>query len=246
MVVYKILIVCLFLLVNWGLAGQTLHLVTEDYPPFNMRASNQRQGSSKIAITGIATDIVSELFKRSGYKYTLKILPWKRAYHAALAKPNYGVFSTTRTQKREKLFQWVGPLVKNNWVFLSKKDRKFKIHSIQEAKKYRVGGYQGDAVALYLGKDFGFEMQLTSYDHLNAHKLANNRIDLWATGHLLGPYLARMEKVRGLETVYMFKETVMSIAFNKSVSPEIIVRLNRILKQMKRDGAVRKIHKRYR
>lgn len=246
MYITRILTTCLFFFITWGLAGQTLYLATEDYPPFNMRASDKRKGSSSSDITGISTEIVVELFKRSKIPYSIQIYPWKRAYDLALRKPNYGVFSTTRTKEREKLFQWVGPLVKNNWVFFAKKNRKLKIGSMDEAKKFRVGSYQGDATAIYLEKSLGFKLHLTAYDHLNARKLANNRIDLWATGHLLGPYMARAENVSGLEAVYTFKEMILSLAFNKSVSPKIIKKLNKILTGMRRDGTIKEIHKRYR
>ncbi len=223
--------------------GQTLHLTTENYPPFNMNIAG-RDSAKEDQITGISTEIVQELFKRAEIGYTMTLYPWKRAYWLAKNRSNYGVFSTTRTEAREPLFKWVGPLVTNNWIFLAKKERKIKINSLEDARKYRIGGYEGDAVALYL-QNQGFKLNLTIADHYNALLIDKNRIDLWATGQLLGPYFAKRAGVSGLEEVFMFKETIMSIAFNKSVPEETINQLNEVLQQMRKDGTIETINQRY-
>ncbi len=223
--------------------GQTLHLVTENYPPFNM-STDGRDAAKEDLITGISTEIVQELFKRTKMEYTLILYPWKRAYWLAQNRADYGVFSTTRTAARETLFKWVGPLVKNNWIFLAKKEKGIKLRSLGDAKKYRIGGYEGDAVALYL-ESLGFKLHLTIADHYNALLIDKDRIDLWATGQLLGPYFAKKEGISGLEEVFMFKETIMSIAFNKSVPENTINQLNQTLEQMRKDGTIDAINKRY-
>ena len=83
------------------LYAQTLHLATENYPPFNM-SINTSDSATEAEITGISTEIVQELFKRAKISYTVRLYPWQRAYWLAQNKPNFGVFSTTRTEAREK------------------------------------------------------------------------------------------------------------------------------------------------
>ena len=231
-------------LVKGSVHAETMHLVTENYPPFNMSFEKGDQRNYKNKIIGISTEIVMELFKRAKINYTIELLPWKRAYSMALETPNYGVFSTTRTATREKLFKWVGPLVKNNWVLLAKKDRNIHVDTLNEARKYKIGGYLEDAVALYLMSQ-SFKLDLTTRDNLNARKIDADRIDLWATGHRLGYYLAKQEGVVGLETVFTFKKTIMSIAFNKSVQTGTVNRLNEIIQQMQGDGTIEEINRRY-
>lgn len=218
--------------------AQTIHLKTENYPPFNMIGSGD-------SIVGISTEIVETLFKRAGVDYTLELLPWQRAFSLALNEQDNAVFSTTRTAQREAKFKWVGPLVENNWVFLAKKSRNISVQNLEEGKDYRVGGYQGDAVALYL-TDQGYQMDLTQRDELNARKISRDRIDLWATGHLLGPYYAMQQGVFGLIPVMTFRETIMSIAFNINTDDAIIDRLNAELEAMKREGVVARIQDQYR
>ena len=219
-------------------AVEPIKLTTESYPPFNMIT---RTG----VVSGISTDIVREMFKRSQIPVEIEMLPWNRAYGMAQESPNVGVFSTTRTSEREKLFKWVSPLTLNNWVFLAKKDRNIRLTSLEDAKKYRIGGYRGDAIALYL-ESKGFNLDLVSRDDLNALKLARGRIDLWATGHLLGPYLAKQQRIDGLVDVLTFKETVMGVAFHPETSDAVIVRLNTTLQEMYVDGTIDRIFNEYR
>ncbi|MGK0290223.1 MAG: polar amino acid transport system substrate-binding protein [bacterium] len=224
--------------------GETLHLVTENYPPFNMSLDGS-DSVKESKIIGISTEIIQKLFKRAKIKYTIQLYPWKRAYWMAENKINHGVYSTTRTAEREKLFKWVGPLGENRWVFFAKKEKNIKIKSLDDAKKYRIGGYAGDATAIYL-KQKGFHLELSVADHINVYLISKNRIDLWATGHRLGSYYAYKKRVLGLEEVFMFNKKTLSIAFNKRTSSKLIKKLNRILQQMKNDGTIKIIDKQYR
>ena len=222
--------------INPGYA-QTIHLKTEIYPPFNMSAEDGD-------IIGISTEIVEQLFKRAGVDYTLELLPWQRAFGMALEEENTAVFSTTRTAERESKFRWVGPIAENNWVFLAKKSRGISVANLEVAKSLRVGGYQGDAVALYLA-DQGFDLDLAPRDNLNVLKIDRDRIDLWATGHLLGTYTAKQNGVGGLVPVLTFRETIMSIAFNINTDQALIDNLNAELEAMNAEGVILNIQSGY-
>ncbi len=233
------------LLIIWGnVYGQTLHLVTENYPPLNMSLDGG-DSANEDQITGSSTEIVQELFKRARINYTLQLYPWKRAYWLAENKLNHAVYSTARTPAREELFKWVGPLAINNWVFFAKKERRIKIKHLEDAKKYRIGGYAGDAIAIYLQGE-GFHLDLSEADHINAYLISKDRIDLWATGHLLGPYYAKRQGILGLEEVHIFNEIALLLAFNNATSSKLINKLNKIIRQMEKDGTIKAINKRYR
>jgi len=237
--------VCYLWAVSGFLFAETLNLVTENYPPFNMSKAGKSSERGRENITGISTDIVDEIFKKTGINYTMSLGNWKRHYEMALKKPRHGVFSTTHTDERDPLFKWVGPLVENNWVLFAKKGSGLKISSLEEAKQYKVGAYIGDAFTNHLEAE-GFKLQLTPNDAVNAKKLAAGRIDLWASGHLLGPYNAKLQGVTGLEPVFVVKKTVMSLAFNKAVPDDVINQLNTALEELKASGAIEKIKDKYR
>ena len=216
----------------------TITFTTENYPPFNM------QDAATGRIVGISTDILRALVAQAGIPYRISFLPWQRAFNDALTKPLTCVYSTTETEERLPKFKWVGPLVRNDWIFFGRKNDSLQIKSLDDARAYVIGGYKGDAVALFLER-MGFEQDLAAFDHINPGKLQAGRFDIWATGQYLGPYLASQSGVE-IKELFTFRETVMSIACNKEIDQALINTLNETLQALKRRGVVDDIVARYR
>ncbi|WP_163831480.1 substrate-binding periplasmic protein [Spartinivicinus ruber] len=214
----------------------TIILLTENYPPYNMSV-NDKNFARGDNIDGLSTDIVREMFKRANIKYRLSLrFPWSRIYKLTLQKRDYGLFSTSRTEARENLFKWVGPLASSDWVFLALNKNPVRVNTLNAAKKFKVGGYKGDATANFL-EERGFNLITSFRDNENVKKLVDGRIDLWATGDLSGRYLAQLEGVTGLKTVFTIKKSQLYLAFNKDTSDEVINLLQNALDEMVRDGS---------
>lgn len=90
-----------------------------------------------------------------------------------------------RLPDREKLFKWVGPIGPDDWILLAKADSKITLETLNDARKYKIGAYKGDAIAETLTKQ-GLKPVVVLRDQDNAKKLVNGQIDLWATGILPG------------------------------------------------------------
>jgi len=127
--------------------ADALVITTEEYPPFNMSAGDE--------VTGLATDIVKTALAKAKTPFGITLYPWLRAYDMALKDRNTCVYSTTRTEKRETLFKWIGPLLHNEWVIFARADSTIKLTSIDDLKPYSVGGYQGDALTDFLKEQGG-------------------------------------------------------------------------------------------
>lgn len=212
-------------------------LLTENFPPYNM-AINGKNFAQEDSIDGIAVDIVKEMFKRAGVSYSLTLrFPWDRIYKLALEKPGYGVFVTARLPERESQFKWVGPIGPDDWVLLAKGDSSISLNSLDEAKKYRVGAYKGDAMAEYLA-DHGFEPVLALRDQENAGKLRDGEIDLWASGDPAGRYLAKQVGVTGLKTVLRFNSDQLFLALNRETPDAVVHKLQAALDKMRAEGFV--------
>ncbi|MEJ6000699.1 substrate-binding periplasmic protein [Paucibacter soli] len=84
-------------------AGQQLQFLTHELPPLNYR-----DGAS---VTGLCTELVRELQRRSGVGGEIELMPWARAVAMAANTPNVALFFTTRTAEREAQYQWIGPIV---------------------------------------------------------------------------------------------------------------------------------------
>jgi polar amino acid transport system substrate-binding protein len=225
-------------------ADTSLVLLTENFPPYNM-AKNGKNFAQDENINGIAVDIVREMFKRADITYSLTLrFPWERIYKLALEKPGYGVFVMARLPDREKLFKWVGPIGPDDWIMLAKADSKISLETLDDARKYKIGAYKGDAIAETLGKQ-GLNPIVVLRDQDNAKKLVSGQIDLWATGDPAGRYLARQEGVNGLKTVLRFNSAELYLALNKDVPDEMVAKLQAALDQLRKEGKVDEIMARY-
>lgn len=221
-----------------------LVLLTENFPPYNM-AKNGKNFAQDENINGIAVDVVREMFKRAGITYSLTLrFPWERIYKLTLEKPGYGVFVMARLPDRENLFKWVGPIGPDDWIMLAKADSTITLDNLEQARKYKIGAYKGDAIALTLAKQ-GLNPLVVLRDQDNAKKLLSGQIDLWATGDPAGRYLARLEGVTGLKTVLRFNSAELYLALNRNVPDEMVAKLQAALDQMRKEGVVDTIMARY-
>ena len=222
----------------------SLVLLTENFPPYNM-AKNGKNFAKDENIEGIAVDIMRETFKRAGISYNLTLrFPWERIYKLALEKPGYGVFVMARLPDREALFKWVGPIGPDDWVLLAKADSKIQLENLEQARRYRIGAYKGDAIAESLDKQ-GLKPIVALRDQDNAQKLLEGQIDLWATGDPAGRYLARQVGVNGLKTVLRFNSAQLYLALNKDVPDEVVARLQAALEQLREEGRIDQIMANY-
>lgn len=225
-------------------APEQINLLTENFPPYNMAVDGKNYARDE-NIQGIAADIVREMFQRAGIDYTLTLrFPWERVYKMALETPGYGVFVMARLPEREALFKWVGPIGPDDWVLLARADSPIDITNLEQARRYNIGAYKGDAIAEHLAAQ-GLEPSLALRDQTNVEKLQNGEIDLWATGDPAGRYLAKQQGVTGFKRVLRFDDAQLFLALNKQTADETVAKLQAALEQMRSDGTVEAINGRY-
>jgi polar amino acid transport system substrate-binding protein len=196
--------------------------------------------------TGLGTDVVRDIMRRAGIGYTIDLLPWKRAYTAALERPDACVYSTTRTPERERQFKWVGPIADADWVLMARPDRTFKLRSLEDARGYRIGTYHGDARDQFL-RERGFDVDPASDDQTNPRKLMIGRIDLWAASLGLNSRqtLARLGYTGKVVPVLVFNRIHTYLACNRAVPDRLVARMNTALEAMERDGTAGRIRRKY-
>lgn len=222
----------------------SLVLLTENFPPYNMAEGDSNYAKDE-NISGIAVELVREMFKRAEVDYSLTLrFPWERIYKTALEKPGYGVFCTARLPERENDFKWVGPLGPDDWVMLARADSPISLSSLEEAKAYKVGAYKGDAISEFLNKQ-GMKPLSSLRDQENPLKLMKGDIDLWATGDAAGRYLAKQQGVTGLKNVLRFDSAQLYLALNKDTPDALVAKLQAALDAMRADGFAAEVEKRY-
>lgn len=228
----------LFFMGNIAFA-QTFKIMTEEYSPYNFTKDGK--------ITGISTEIVREILKRIGHPDNIEVFSWSRGYNLIQQKGNHILFSTTRTEKRENLFKWVGPLALNKTVFFAKKGSNISVASINDARKVKSIGVYKDAFGEMLLKEKGFTNIDSVVDNkLNLKKLIGGRIDLWIINELTGVQIAKEAGLTDkIESVFEVQTKQLYMAFSKNTPDEIIKKWQKALDEIKADGSYARILRKY-
>lgn len=147
----KILVCIVFILLCFSLAlaqdPDNILYMTENYPPYNFVENGQ--------LKGISVDLMVLMLEKLGSKKTredIRIFPWPRGYQGVLNRPNTSLFAMTRTEEREKLFNWVGPFYAEKIVLIARKSRQIKISSIKDLVRYKIGVVSKDVGELVLAE----------------------------------------------------------------------------------------------
>ncbi|MCG8635984.1 MAG: transporter substrate-binding domain-containing protein [Desulfobacterales bacterium] len=187
-------LICFCLLLCLGSAGPAgaesrstdlpqIRIVTSHFAPFNYL----KEGKP----TGFCTEIVRVLLKNLNISAPITTLPWARAYQTALKEKNTLIFTIARTPEREPLFHWIGVLVTGQSYLFSLKNRFIVLSSLDQARPYRIGAARDGIRGKYLSDAGIFELDLVADSRMNAVKLLNQRIDLWAEDELAAVHTIR-------------------------------------------------------
>lgn len=236
------LLLLIILLPSWLSAQSTpsLLVMTEDLPPFNFEEDGR--------IIGISTDVVRHIFRDAEVKMKqgdIQLYPWARAYHDIKHLSETALFSMARTDEREDLFRWVGPLLKVTIGVVARKDRKIDIDSIDDFKRYRIGTVRDGAPEQLLIKS-GVPLEYLerlALPEQNIRKLYTGRIDLFVFNIQTIQY--KMVKLgidpSDYETVYLLKTPSLYLALHKNTDSELVDKLQKSLDDLKKsdkDGVI--------
>lgn len=217
--------------------------------PVPLQIKTERLAPASMEINGVVsgreTSKIRELMARTATAYTIELLPWKRAYLGAMENDNTCVYSTTRTPEREARFKWVGPTDEAEWQFWGRADRNFALRTLEDARKLRIGTYNGDAREEFL-RARGFTVESVDNDLLNPEKLLLNRIDLWAVAVRRGASIPRNPQWDGkVVPLLVFHRVKVYLACNRSVPDVLVDKLNQAVNGMWRDGTMERLNRQY-
>lgn len=203
---------------------QTLTLLTEENAPYNFH--NQETGE----LDGSGVVLVRELMRKADVAYSIKLLPWRRAYRQAMNDANTCVFVTNRTPDREELFQWIGPVTESEggWVFYKRPDSDIVLNSIEDAAKYIVVGLSGGAPLAEFQKQTGAEVLASPTGKGAVELLYFGRAELWLAGAQDGPFTAKRAGLPAPVRALGWHDYELYLACQKNLEPALVSRLNRI------------------
>ena len=214
--------------------SESFTFVTESYPPYNFVESGKLQG--------IAVDLLVSASRQTEKPVTandIHLLPWPRAYKMALEGPDTVLFSTTRTQQREDLFHWVGPITTTRIVLLARASDQVTINSLADIHGYTIGAIRDD-VGDQLIRSAGVKPEaiknIANATSL-AKMLAKGRIDLWAYEENVARWYIKMAGLNNanFKAVYTLKESELYYTFSKDIDRRRVKSLQQAIDQISSD-----------
>jgi polar amino acid transport system substrate-binding protein len=224
-----------------------LHLVTQAYSPYIVQ---QNQDAS-----GLAVDIVKEVFRRSGKEIDIAFYPWSRALYMLDHGQADGLFTIKKTPERER--QWLYPqeaLLSQDYVFFARKTSTFRFNGdLSSLAQTRIGVVQNTsygarfdqaaATGHFLALDAAHNYELTF------RKLLGGRVDAVICSHLVGLEILKALGAQDLVEVRgpVVETAVSYLVFSRSEAHRTTAALfDRHLAAMKIDGTIHKMTARYR
>ncbi len=217
-----------------------LEMLTEEYPPVTFMKDGK--------VTGFATDIVREIIARQGIPDKIKLTSWDEAYKTALNNPNVVLFSAERTEKREHLFQWIGPVGKNSAILYAKKGSGIRINGLEEAKKIAAIATTTDWFTEQYLRSKGFTNLVSApLPITNVKQLMNGEVQLSIFTDITAPEIVKNAGygMDALEPVFTVSNTYFYIAMSLGTPLEMVNKWQSTLDGLKADGTFEKIYRKY-
>lgn len=213
---------------------------TENLIPFNYKDDS--------TLKGMSVELVQELFRRINEPLNIHLYPWARAYNLALTSTKTVLFSTARSDEREDLFHWVGPLYNDTIYFYKKSDNAIVINSWEDAQKVDNVLVVRDFPEMYILKEAGFEnIQLTNSQESSMRMVMQNRAELFVIAVSVAEEIAKDIHVEydNLEKTVPVIEMNLYLALSKDIPVEVVAQWQRVLDEIKLDGTYEKIADKY-
>ncbi len=217
-------------------SGEKIRYMIEENPPYNFIQDGR--------IQGIAVDILLKLSEENGQAMQaseIEMVPWPRGYKIVQHTPHTALFTMARTEQREDLFKWVGPIYELTIGLVASKKNNITVNSFNDLKTLRIGTIrEGAPEQLLIQAGYPTDkLERVTKPEQNINKLTIGRIDLLAFNTDSTRYT--MQKMglnpNDYETVFILKKVHLYYAFNKETDDATIQWLNNGLNQLRKEDS---------
>lgn len=242
----KIIIIMMIVLWCKMSVAQEIIVATEIWEPYNFVKDGK--------VIGISTEIVERTLQQAGIAIKggkIGVYPWARAYAMVLEYENVLIYTLLRTEEREKLFKWVGPLIPaEKFYFYKHRTRSDVIvKTLDDAKKYRIGVLRNSVHEQFLTAH-GFpkeSLEKVSDQVFNLKKLIYDRIDLILDVESTLKIRTQEQNLplSELEQVLFLFDSGYYMAFSQSTSDAIVEQVQSAFQKVQASGIIQEILRKY-
>ncbi len=202
-------------------------------------------------VKGIATEIVQAIFKEANLEPKIEVYPWKRAYSMALKEKNTFIYTINRTEKREDLFKWIGPILpKETNLYKLKSRTDIQIKSIDDVKNYTTAVILGHSLTAKLlshgfieGKELittiGKKQQVKLFLKGNADLITGNQYTIYNSLKAVGVSMSE------IEPVFLITRQGYYLGANKNTDDTVINQLEQANEKIQNSDLISELIQKY-
>ena len=162
--------------------GKTIKLTTCNRQPY---------GGVNLTNLGVASDLITQLFKRLGYQAHIDILPWQQALDKTARGECHMVYNAHFSEERTKTFAFSDSYLDTSLHLCSRWEDGISYGSLEELAKYKIGVVEG----VVYSKAFeaaGFLNKVPApTDQHSLKALMDGKVDLIAIDKIVGTHLVK-------------------------------------------------------
>ena len=198
---------------------------TEEFPPYNFKFN-----SIKRSIDGISVRVLEKMhkvMKKDEKDFKMELGIWARGYNLAQKRGKKVVlFITARTDARENLFKWVGPITSTTLSLIKRVDSKAVVKSKDDFSKYKYCVIKKDLGEFLIREEKVKDEQIISKTKVKdiLSMLLDKQCDFFVYDYRVAVWLMKQLSFdkNDFAAEYTLKKTSTYFAFNKSIPDEIV------------------------
>ncbi len=217
-----------------------VRLVTESLPPFSYEEAG--------VVKGAATDVVRAVMDKAGLRYSLELLPWRRALDTALKERDVFIYSVARTPEREAELAWIGKISDRLLAVYCLKERADLLgHPLSELPDASFAVVQGDATVEVL-RSLGFGDRNLHFLRDASSSLASQHVVAGRSDFVVSNPYRFQYGVKGTSLEGRFKRHSLIpqsggyyLAAGRATDPALIARVQKAFLALTESGTLQRI-----
>lgn len=216
----------------------------EDYPPHHYKQDGK--------IKGYNVEVARYIFEHLGIELEIRLMPWKRCLEKVKTGKASGLLSSSYVRERES-FLYYPPeptRLQRNVVFVRKSDQ-MKVVNLDDLKGLRVGVIDKYSYGPEFDNHQGLKKTLCREEEELVRILDMGRVNAAVAKEAVFLFIAseRYGLKDKFEVAYVINEKPSYTPFSKTMGKkgrELADKFGKMLRQMREDGMLQKIMKKYR
>jgi polar amino acid transport system substrate-binding protein len=187
--------------------------------------------------------VFQTLVSRMGYPDRVEIIPWKRVLMETQKNLPLVFIPVARSPDREKLYQWIEPLIIESFGIFSLPSREREMQDKERIKTLRICTLRGSATEELARRHDLRQLEIVATNDTCARLLKAGRVDAWlaAKRAAMASFVQVGYDLRDLSAGLQLEQWPLYLAASKSMPETEVLRWRREVQKMKNERSLERL-----